>query len=167
MSPKIPFREIVTNSHCMCLWWPSMKMSCVHFILRYLNILSVSDRERPDVSGPIRSIKMYSYAQCTMQERSVCCRDVPCLAHMELGSGPFHPEHLPPSLSAWGNGDSVYWQPSRRMDLDSGVEIRSQPNTDPVILDNVCDIIFIPSRKLFLECLSNDCLPSTDFCYIF
>jgi hypothetical protein len=102
---------------------------------------------------------MYSYAQCTMQERSVCCRDVPCLAHMELGSGPLHPEHLPPSLSAWGNGDSVYWQPSRRMDLDSGVEIRSQPNTDPVIPDNVRNIIFIPSRKLFLECLSNDCLP--------
>jgi hypothetical protein len=35
------------------------------------------------------------------------------------------------------------------MDLNSGVEIRSQPNTDPVIVDNVCDIIFIPSRKLF------------------
>ncbi len=121
---------------------------------------------------------MYSHAQCTMQERSVCCRDVPFLAHMELGSGPLHPEHLPPSLSAWGNGDSVYWQPSRRiedsvywqpsrrMDLDSRVEIRNQPNTDPVILDNVRDIIFIPSRKLFLECLSNDCLPSTDCCYI-
>jgi hypothetical protein len=34
-----------------------------------------------------------------------------------------------------------------------------------VILDNVRDIIFIPSRKLSLECLSNDCLPSTDCCY--
>jgi hypothetical protein len=45
------------------------------------------------------------------------------------------------------------------MDLDSGVEIRSQPITDPVIPDNVRDIIFIPSRKLFMECLSNDCLP--------
>jgi hypothetical protein len=59
-------------------------------------------------------------------------RDVPCLAHMELGSGPLHPEHLPPSLSAWGNGDSVYQQPLTRMDLDSGVEIRKPPNTDPV-----------------------------------
>jgi hypothetical protein len=86
---------------------------------------------------------------------------------MEQGSGPLHPEHLPPFLSAWGNGDSVYWQPSRRMDLDSGGEIRSQPNTKPVLLDNVCDIIFIPSRKLFLEGLSDDCLPSTDCCYIF
>jgi hypothetical protein len=56
---------------------------------------------------------------------------------------------------------------ARRMDLASGVEIRSQPNTDPVILDNVCDIIFIPSRKLVLECISNDCFPSTDCCYIF
>ncbi len=33
------------------------------------------------------------------------------------------------------------------MDLDSGVEIRSQPNTDPVILDNVRDIIFIKIRE--------------------
>jgi hypothetical protein len=96
---------------------------------------------------------MYSYAQCTVQERLVCSGDVPCLAHMEQGPGPLHPEHLPPSLSAWGNGDSVNWQPSRRMDLVSGVEIRSQPNTDPVIVDNVRDIIFIPSRKLFLECI--------------
>jgi hypothetical protein len=47
---------------------------------------------------------MYSYAQCTMQERSVCCRDVPCLAHMEQGPGPLHPQHLPPSLSAWVMG---------------------------------------------------------------
>ncbi len=38
---------------------------------------------------------MYSYAQCTMQERLVCGRDVPCLAHMEQGSGPLHPGHLP------------------------------------------------------------------------
>jgi hypothetical protein len=36
-----------------------------------------------------------------MQERVVCCRDVPCLAHMEQGPDPLHPEHLPPSLSAW------------------------------------------------------------------
>jgi hypothetical protein len=85
---------------------------------------------------------------------------------MEQGSDPLHFEHLPPSPSAWGNEDSVYWQPLRRMDLDSGVEIRSQPNKDPVIPNNVSDIIFIPSRKLSLECLSNDCLPSTDCCYI-
>ncbi len=39
-----------------------------------------------------------------MQERSVCCRDVPWLAHMELGTGPLHPGQLLPSLSAWDNG---------------------------------------------------------------
>ncbi len=32
-----------------------------------------------------------------MQERLVCCRDVPCLAHMEQGPGPLHLEHLPPA----------------------------------------------------------------------
>jgi hypothetical protein len=68
----------------------------------------VSGRERPDVSGPIRSIEMYSYDQCTIQERLVCCGDVPCLAHMEQGSGPLHSGHPPLSLSARGNGDSVY-----------------------------------------------------------
>jgi hypothetical protein len=129
--------------------------------------VNVTDRERPNVSSPIQSIKMYSNAQCTVQERLVCCWDVPCLAYMEQGSGPLHSEHLPPSPSAWGNGDSVHWQPSRRMDLDSGVEICSQPNTDPVIPDNVHDVIFITFRELSLECLSNDCLPSTDCCYIF
>ncbi len=52
--------------------------------------------ERSSVSGSIRSIKMYSCAQCAMQEKSVCCRDVPCLAHMEQGPGPLHLKHLPP-----------------------------------------------------------------------
>jgi hypothetical protein len=70
---------------------------------------SVSDSERPDISGSIRSIKMYSYAQSTVQERLVCSGDVPCLPQEEQGSSPLHPEHLPPSLSAWGSGDSVYW----------------------------------------------------------
>jgi hypothetical protein len=81
---------------------------------------------------------------------NVLCKRDWCVVEMytvwpiwSRGYGPLHPEHLPPSLCAWGNGDSVYWQPSRRMDLDSGVEIRSQPNTKPVLLDNVCDIIFI------------------------
>jgi hypothetical protein len=63
--------------------------------------LIVSDRKRSGVSGSIRSIKMYSCAQCSMQEKSACCRYVPCLVHMEQGPGPLHPEHLPPSLSAW------------------------------------------------------------------
>jgi hypothetical protein len=109
----------------------------------------VSDSERPEISGSIRSIKMYSYAQSTVQERLVCSGDVPCLAQEEQGSGPLHPDYLTPSLSAWDSGDSVYWQPSRRMDLDSEVEIRSQPNTNPVLLDNVCNIILTSYRKLF------------------
>jgi hypothetical protein len=62
--------------------------------------MHVLDSERPDVSGPIRSIKMYSYAQCTVQERLVCSGDVPCLAHMEQRSGPstlstYSPPYLP------------------------------------------------------------------------
>jgi hypothetical protein len=52
------------------------------------------------------------------------------------------------------------------MDLDSGVEIRSQPSTNPLLLDNVCNIILISLRILFLKCLSNNWLPSTDCCYI-
>ncbi len=50
---------------------------------------------------------MYSYAQCTMQKRSVCCRDVPCLAQMEQGPGPStlstYPPPPPPYLPGyWG-----------------------------------------------------------------
>ncbi len=42
---------------------------------------------------------MYSYAQCTVQERLVCGGDVPCLAHMEQGSGPSTlSTYLPPYL---------------------------------------------------------------------
>jgi hypothetical protein len=60
--------------------------------------------KKSGVGSSIRSTKMYSCAQCAMQEKSVCCRDVPCLAHMEQGPGPLHPEHLPASLSAWVQG---------------------------------------------------------------
>jgi hypothetical protein len=61
----------------------------------------VSDGEGSGVSGSIRSIKMYSCAQFAMQEKSMCCRDVPCLVHTEQGPDPLHPEHLPTSFSAW------------------------------------------------------------------
>ncbi len=57
--------------------------------------------KKPGVSSSIQTTKMYCCAQFAMQEKSVCCRDVPCLAHMEQEPGPLHPEHLPPSLSAW------------------------------------------------------------------
>jgi hypothetical protein len=65
---------------------------------------TIDDRKRSGVSSPIRSVKMYSCAQCTMQDKSVYCRDESCSAHMEQGPGPLHPEHLPPSLSAWVMG---------------------------------------------------------------
>jgi hypothetical protein len=82
---------------------------------------------------------------------NVLCKGDQCAAEMypawPIWSWDLAPSTLP-SLSAWGNGDSVYWQPSRRMDLDSGVKIRSQPKTNPVLLDNVCNIIFISFKKL-------------------
>ncbi len=59
-------------------------------------------QKRPDVSSPIRSVKIYSYAQCTMQKRSVCCRDVPCLAHMDQGPGPSTLSTHPPSTRVLG-----------------------------------------------------------------
>ncbi len=57
--------------------------------------ITVPDGGGSGVSSSIRSIKMYSCAQCAIQERSMCCRDVPCLADMEQGPDPLHPEHLP------------------------------------------------------------------------
>ncbi len=122
------------------------------------SIDSVSDGERPDVSGPVRSIKMYSHAQCTMQERSVCSRDVPCLAHMELGSVPLHPAPTPPPYLPGVMGTQFTGSLQEGWTWTVDWRFQQIPNTDPVILDNVRDIIFIPSRKLFLECLSNDCL---------
>jgi hypothetical protein len=46
---------------------------------------SVPDHGRPSISGPIQSIKMYSWAQCTVQKRLVCSEDVPCVAQEEQG----------------------------------------------------------------------------------
>jgi hypothetical protein len=74
---------------------------------RVPNTITVPDHGRPSISGPIRSIKMYSWAQCTVQERFLCSGDVPCVAQEEQGFGPLHPEHLPPSPFTWGGGDSV------------------------------------------------------------
>jgi hypothetical protein len=59
-------------------------------------VRGVPDHGRPSISGSIRSIKMYSWAQCTMHERLVCSGDVPWVAQEEQRFGPFHPEHLPP-----------------------------------------------------------------------
>jgi hypothetical protein len=51
----------------------------------------VPDHGRPSISGPIRSIKMYSWARCTVQKRLLCSGDVPCLAQEEQGPGPLGP----------------------------------------------------------------------------
>jgi hypothetical protein len=68
------------------------------------DVVSVSDGKRSGVSGSIQSIKMYSCAQCAMQEKSVCCRDVPCSAHMEQGPGPSTLSTSPPPYlpGYWG-----------------------------------------------------------------
>jgi hypothetical protein len=65
------------------------------FQIKNMIIVRVTDSERPDISGSIRSIKMYSYAQCT-----VVSGEVPCLAQEEQGSAPstlstYTPPHLP------------------------------------------------------------------------
>jgi hypothetical protein len=36
-----------------------------------------------------------------MKEKSVCCKNVPCLAHMEQGPDPSTQGTRPPPLSAW------------------------------------------------------------------
>jgi hypothetical protein len=61
-----------------------------------LKVVSVLDSERPDISGPIQSIQIYKYAQCTVQERLVCSGDVPCLAHMEQDLAPSTLSACPP-----------------------------------------------------------------------
>jgi hypothetical protein len=74
-----------------------------------------------------------------MQKKSVCCRDVPCLAHMEQGPGPFTMStHPPPYLPG-------YWGLSLLVALNkdgqwSGYLQAAQPRTcvEPVVLENVC-----------------------------
>jgi hypothetical protein len=51
-------------------------------------VATVPDHGRPSISGPIRSIKMHSWAQCTVQKRLLCSGDVPCVAQEEQGFGP-------------------------------------------------------------------------------
>jgi hypothetical protein len=101
------------------------------------SMLTWADGKRSGVSGPIRSVKIYSCAQCTMQKKSVCCRDVPCLAHMEQGPGPstlstHHPPYLP-----------GYWGLSLLVALNKDgpgqwMDTCKLPNPEPVVLENVC-----------------------------
>ncbi len=64
----------------------------------------VPDHGRPSISGPIRSNKMYSWAQCTVQKRLLCSGDVPCVAQEEQGFGPstLSTYPLPIYLGYWG-----------------------------------------------------------------
>jgi hypothetical protein len=50
------------------------------FVCVYLVNVVVLDHGRPSISGSIRSIKMYSWAQCIVQKRLLCSGDVPCVA---------------------------------------------------------------------------------------
>jgi hypothetical protein len=93
--------DMVTDKNMVGDMDTNMDTGHGHGNFAHVNDITVADRKRPGVSGPIRSVKMYSCVQCTMQKGSVYCRDAPCLAHMKQGPGPLHPEHLPPSLSAW------------------------------------------------------------------
>jgi hypothetical protein len=54
----------------------------------FLHIISVLDYGRPSISGSIRSIKMYSWAQCNVQKGLLCSGDVPCVTQEEQGFGP-------------------------------------------------------------------------------
>jgi hypothetical protein len=64
--------------------------------------------EKSGVSGSIRSIKMCSCAQCAMQEKSVWCRAVPCLAHVEQEPDPSTQSTPPPLLICLATGKLVY-----------------------------------------------------------
>jgi hypothetical protein len=66
----------------------SMYRTVENILTKLYNRGSVPNREESGVSSPIRSNKMYSCVQCARQEKSVCYRDVPCLAHMEQGPDP-------------------------------------------------------------------------------
>jgi hypothetical protein len=64
-------------------------------------------KEKSGVSSSIRSIKMCSCVQCAMQEKSVWCRDILCLAHVEQEPEPlsYLPGHWRLSLLVVLNKD--------------------------------------------------------------
>ncbi len=130
----------------------------------------MSDREKSGVSGPIQFIKMQSCVQCAMQEKSVCCRDVPCLAHMEQGPDPSTQGICPPPLSAW-----PLWKISLLATLNkdcseqwSGHLQTAQPRTCGPWRVNINIILyFSSSNTVFWNVPPNGYLCSTDCCYIF
>ncbi len=128
----------------------------------------VADRKRPDVSGPIRSIKMYGYAQCTMQQRTVCCRYVPLLGPHGAGTWPLHPEHPPPFLSAWVLGTQSTSSLQQGWTRTVEWTLASSPTQNLWCWKMYVDIVlYFHLEYCPLECLSNDYLHSTDCCFIF
>jgi hypothetical protein len=77
-----------------------------------------------------------------MQEK--CCRNVPCLAHMEQGPSPstLSTSPLPYLPGYWGLGPIV----TLNKDLDSGVDTCKQPNPELVALGKCMLILFFISR---------------------
>ncbi len=67
----------------------------VDIICALLRWVPVLDHGRPSVSGSIRSVKMYSWAQCIVQRKIVLGK---CTLCDPRGAGiwPLHPEHIPP-----------------------------------------------------------------------
>ncbi len=128
---------------------------------------TVPDREGPGVSGSIRSIKMYNCAQCAMQEKSMCCRDVPCLAHLEHGPDPLHPEHLPPSLSVWVLGTQSTSSSQRRWTWTVQWTLTGSPTQNLWPLEGVskyCSLFLIHySNTVLWNALPNSYMHSTFF----
>jgi hypothetical protein len=140
---------------------PWMLKSCIFVVSQpvFCNLkeeVPISNRKKSGVSGSIRSINMYSCAQCAMQEKSVCCRDVPCLAPMEPGPDPLHPEHLPPSLSAWVLGTQSTSSSQQGWTWTVQWTLCKQLNPEPVALRKCMLTLFFISRPAAycrLECL--------------
>jgi hypothetical protein len=96
-------------------------------------ILTVSDRKRPGVSGPIRSFIMYSYAQCTMQKDQ-------CIVEMYPGWPIWSRDLVPSTLSTYPppylpGVMGTQFTSSLQEEWTRTVEWRY---LDPVIPDNVC-----------------------------
>ncbi len=95
------------SSNIIQKWLVVFSLCEIVFFLFFLSGEFYPTEKKSDVSGSVRSTKMNSCAQCAMQERSVCCRDVPYLAHIEQGPGPLHPEHPPQFIICLSTGDLV------------------------------------------------------------
>ncbi len=80
----------------------------------YILKVSVLDFGRPSISGSIRSIKMYSWAYCTMQ-KGLVCREMYPEDPRGAGIGPPSTLSTPlPHLPEVPIGGSVYQQPGTR-----------------------------------------------------